>query len=95
MESNNKNVVIFSFVTCKNMKNLKAFWTDLVLSMENHNLSLKSYSLFVFSFVETCMQLVHQGMSDDEAVENAIKTLEFGKKKVAVGMSDVCVLKSL
>lgn len=40
------------------------------------------------SFVETCMQLVHQGMSDEEAVENAIKTLEFGKKKVAVGMSD-------
>ena len=50
---------------------------------------------FVFSFVETCMQLVHQGMSDEEAVENAIKTLEFGEKKVAVGMSDVCVLKSL
>ena len=39
------------------------------------------------------MQLVHQGMSDEEAVENAIKTLEFGKIKVAVGMSDVCVLK--
>lgn len=41
------------------------------------------------------MQLVHQGMSDEEAVENAIETLEFGKKNVAVGMSDVCVLKSL
>ena len=40
------------------------------------------------------MQLVLQGMSDEEAVENAIKTLEFGKKKVAEGMSDVCVLKS-
>ena len=38
------------------------------------------------------MQLVHQGMSDEEAVENAIKTLEFGKKKVAVSMTDVCVL---
>ena len=25
------------FVICKNMKNLKAFWTDLVLSMENNN----------------------------------------------------------
>ena len=52
MESNNKNVVIFSFMICKNMKNLKAFWTDLVLSMENDNLSLKSYtgSLFCFQF---------------------------------------------
>lgn len=38
------------------------------------------------------MQLVHQGMSDEEAVENAIKTLEFGKKKVAVRLTDVCVL---
>lgn len=37
------------------------------------------------------MQLVPQGMSDEEAVENAIKTLEFGNKKVAVSMTDVCV----
>ena len=50
VESNNKNVVIFLFMICKNMKNLKAFWTDLVLSMENDNLSLKIYSLFCFQF---------------------------------------------
>lgn len=41
------------------------------------------------------MQFVLQGMSDEEAVKNAIKTLEFGKKKVAVSIPDVCVLKSL
>ena len=41
---------LYYFVICKNVKNLKAFWTDLVLSMENHNLSFKSYSLFCFQF---------------------------------------------
>lgn len=35
------------------------------------------------------MQLVHQGMSNEEAVETAIKTLEFGKQKVVAGMSEV------
>ena len=28
------------FVICKNRKNLKVFWTDLVLSMENNNLEI-------------------------------------------------------
>ena len=63
MGSNNKNVVIFSFVICKNMKNLKAFWTDLVLSMENDNLSLISYSLFCF---QICRDLYAAWSSGNE-----------------------------
>ena len=37
------------------------------------------------------MQLVHRGKSDEEAVENAIKTLELGRKKLAVSRHDVYV----
>ena len=37
------------------------------------------------------MQLVHQGKSDEEAVENAIKMLQLGRKKLAVSRHDVYV----
>ena len=39
------------------------------------------------------MQHVQQGMNDEEAVENAVKMLEFGKQKTKMSTHDVCVLK--
>ena len=47
---------------------------------------------FNIRFVETCMQHVQQGMNDEEAVKNAVKTLEFGKQKTTMSMHDVCVV---
>ena len=38
------------------------------------------------------MQHVQQGMNDEEAVENAVETLEFGKQKTTLRSHDVCVL---
>jgi len=53
--------------------------------------SLKDHLIFFFRFVDTCMDLVNQGMNKEEAIENTVKTL-FTSNTITMPVSEILLI---
>jgi len=52
---------------------------------------VEGYLIFFFRFVDTCMDLVNQGVNKEEAIENTVKTL-FTSDTTTMPVSEVLLI---